>query len=791
MKPVDKKYALNNSYFKNKKEEYPDTLLDIVKYHEQFHELPFEYSGENWIYDTMLERQKRSGVKYCQYLTPDKIARQIVELTNNFIPENNKVLNACCGIGQIARYLLQNGLDVRGFDIDSDMVEICKILYPNGEFFQYKIDKDGNDLIREDQLNRLDLIVSNPPFQLNDLTVFLDWLSWALSFEGKAILMLPKDTFSKTDSKQLSPLIKRFRVLHQEAIEGDMYIKCEIYIVELSEMYKSLFTGSEQNNKSNTESSMETIKQDSIQMIPLDKITINPCNPRKKIDQEEIVELSQSIKNVGLLQAITLRQIDDKYQIVCGERRYRAFLLNIETYIPATIRQYTDDQVMEIALAENLNRKDLSAIEEANGFQYFLNTNRYKLEDLVSIFGKSEAYIRGRLRLLNLIDEYQELLDNDTMTISMGLELAKYSKAIQKEVYEDHFVKDDSSNWKDLGTKDFAGRLQRMYTMDLSNYSFDKTECKSCPHNTDSYSLFIQADGGKCTNAECLKKKRTKYTLDCCKALTESEVNITVCISPLDKPNEEISSNLQHEGIDIKTVITQEYPELPPKPEQESYPTDAAYKEAMEEYKIEEMAFHAELDEIERKVEAGQYKKYIYIGDNNPKFCYANVEQDKTIDPVKELEEQDSKNKELAIRNICKEALELLSTKELPVTDFSLFEDELFLYFMLNYLKPKHYHLFGISNQNTLSERDKEGIIKSITQQQRTLLVREVITSHFMNIRDYSSKHKSSFLLTEFVKRLLPQEMNVIITKYMDTYQKASERIKVKINKMTEVKSLI
>ncbi|MFV0538249.1 MAG: ParB/RepB/Spo0J family partition protein [Dysgonomonas sp.] len=502
-----------------------------------------------------------------------------------------------------------------------------------------------------------------------------------------------------------------------------------------------------------------------------------------------MAELSQSIKNIGLLQAITLRLVDDKYQIVCGERRYRAFLLNNETHIPATIRQYTDDQVMEIALAENLNRKDLSAIEEANGFQYFLNTNRYKLEGLVSIFGKSEAYIRGRLRLLNLIDEYQGLLDNDTMTISMGLELAKYSKAIQKEVYDDHFVKDDSSNWKDLGTKDFAGRLQRMYTMDLSNYSFDKTECRTCPHNTDSYSLFIQSESGKCTNAECLKKKRAKYTLDCCKALTDSDADITVCISPLDKLNEEINSNLQQDGIDIKTVITQEYPELPTKPEKESYATDAAYKEAMEEYRIEKMAFHAELDEIEHKVETGQYKKYIYIGDNNPKFCYANVEQDKTVDPVKELEEQDFKNKELAIKNICKEALELLSTKEIPLSDFSLFEDELFLYFMLNYLKPKHYHLFGISNQNSLSERDKEGIIKGITGQQRTLLFREVIISHFMNIRDYSSKHKSSFLLTEFVKRLLPQEMNVIITKYMDTYQKASERINRKVEKYSKYTS--
>ncbi|MFV0538248.1 MAG: N-6 DNA methylase [Dysgonomonas sp.] len=290
MKPVDKKYALNNSYFKNKKEGYPDTLLDIVKYHEQFHELPFEYSGENWIYDTMLERQKRSGVKYCQYLTPDKIAQQIAELTNNFIPKDNKVLNACCGVGQIARSLLQSGLDVRGFDIDPEMVEICKMLYPNGEFLQYKIEKESNDLIKEDQLDRLDgldLIVSNPPLQLNDLTIFLDWLSWALSFKGRAILMLPKNTFSKTGSKQLGHLIERFKVLHQEPVEdgaGNMKIQCELYIVELSDMYKYLFSENEQNNKSNTENSMETIKQDSIQMIPMNKITVNPCNPRKKID---------------------------------------------------------------------------------------------------------------------------------------------------------------------------------------------------------------------------------------------------------------------------------------------------------------------------------------------------------------------------------------------------------------------------------------------------------------------------------------------------------------------------
>ncbi|WP_165026657.1 ParB N-terminal domain-containing protein [Dysgonomonas sp. ZJ279] len=333
---VGKRYALNNSYFKNRKYNYPDTLLEIVLYWKKFGELPFEYSGDNWVFDTMIERQKRHGVINSQYLTPDKTARQLVELTNNFIPKDHKVLDACCGTGQLTKYLLENKFNVTGFDADPEMVEVCKYIYPQSDFKHFIIESKPDDENQRETNEKWDLIVSNPPHGQKDLIPFLNWLSTSLTNEGKAILLLPKGFLSKVSPPKLVGYIERLNVLHREDMaESFTHTKCaaEIYIVGLNESYKNTTINQSQEQELKKGRIMEKADLRKIQDIPLSKISINPLNPRKRINESEIAELAYSIKEIGLLHPVTLRYKDEKLQIVAGECRYRhLFLIRMKQY---------------------------------------------------------------------------------------------------------------------------------------------------------------------------------------------------------------------------------------------------------------------------------------------------------------------------------------------------------------------------------------------------------------------------------------------------------------------------
>ena len=794
MKKIEgKKYALNNSYFKHMKHNYPDTILDVVHYKNQYGELPFDCRDDNWLYEAMVERQKRYGIQNSQYLTPDKTAAQLAELTNNFQPKNNLVLDACCGTGQLTKYLLLNKLNVTGFDNDPDMVEICKLTYPQATFNLY-------DFREQDSQGRFDLIVSNPPHEQKDITSFFGWLSSALTDDGKAILLIPKGFMGKERPKILVEYLKCFDILHREDMqESFAHTKwiCETCIVGLTDTYKMERKLKEKINsdiqeepqkKETTDQKihiMEAQDLKKIQNVRIDRIEPNPLNPRKKIRDSYIQELANSMKTVGLLQAITLRHKGEKLQIVAGECRYRAFLLNGEESIPAVIGDYSDEEVMVMALAENLNRKDLSPFEEANAFYYFIHTNDYTVEDLSIKFGKGEAYIRGRLRLLCLIRELRDLLENEDLTISAGIELSKYSQAIQKEVFEDHYKNEDVSNWSTFKTKDLAGRLVRLYTMTLSDYDFDQTQCKTCNSNTDTNTLFDECKG-RCTNIECLRNKQSEHTLQVCRAQTQSN-DFEVIITPAEKISVDTAQKLESEGIQVKTVIAFESPELPKKPRREDFKLECDYNDAMDTYKMEDLEYSAEFDDYEKKVEAGEYKRCLHIGSNNPKVCYVPVSKPDKEDTVAGLKEQDKKNRESTINSITRASLDILKSKELPLGAFSMLEEEIYLFLMLGYLHEKYFPLFGITNTKTeyLSDKDKELIIKNITVKQYGFLKREYIlrcllSPHINNLK--SSKVR--FYAAKFAEQHFAEDVNSMTTKYMDTYAKSNKKIQEKINKI-------
>ncbi len=380
------------------------------------------------------------------------------------------------------------------------------------------------------------------------------------------------------------------------------------------------------------------------------------------------------------------------------------------------------------------------------------------------------------------------MLEKNEITFTMAFELSKYSAEIQADVYSEHFVTDGNTNWKDLGMKDFSGRIQRLYTMDLSTFNFDKTQCTTCPFNTEVYDLFTESSQGRCTNNECLQQKRNEYTLSFCKIESEKNPSITLCVNPFDKVKEDIGAKLKDEGLEIKTVVTKDYPVAPIKPEASSFKMNFEYEKALEEYRIEDLAFYHEVEEIETKVEKGEYKKFVYIGDGNPKICYAPVEKTNSLDPVSELKEQDKKNKETALKNVYKEAFEILKNNTIPDIEFSIFEDEIYLFLLLDFLDKKDFIRFGIKEEKKtrLTDDDKGSIIKSITPELRSFLYRKFIIKHFPNSPDPNAK--ITFYVAQLSKLHFEVETQAVINKHWGPYKKNNKKIAFKIKKIEEAK---
>jgi len=149
---------------------------------------------------------------------------------------------------------------------------------------------------------------------------------------------------------------------------------------------------------------------DEVKSVPVDEILPSPYQPRTIFDDERIDELSQTIKTHGVIQPIVLRIRNGKYEIIAGERRWRAVKkLGMET-IPAIIREFNDSQAASIALIENLQREGLTAIEEAAAYQQLMELHALTQESLAQRLGKSQSTIANKIRLLQLCEPVKQSL---------------------------------------------------------------------------------------------------------------------------------------------------------------------------------------------------------------------------------------------------------------------------------------------------------------------------------------------------------------------------------------------
>jgi ParB family chromosome partitioning protein len=167
--------------------------------------------------------------------------------------------------------------------------------------------------------------------------------------------------------------------------------------------------------------------------IPLTQLRANPYQPRKTFNQDSINELAASIKEHGVIQPIIVRTVLKGYEIIAGERRFRASQVSGASTIPAVVKKFSDQQAMEIALIENVQREDLNAIELAVAYQSLMSQFTLTQEELSVKVGKSRSHVANFLRLLQLPDEIKQHVSRGTLSMGHARAIAGVKSDKQKK----------------------------------------------------------------------------------------------------------------------------------------------------------------------------------------------------------------------------------------------------------------------------------------------------------------------------------------------------------------------
>ncbi|AUJ72854.1 ParB/RepB/Spo0J family partition protein [Staphylococcus epidermidis] len=206
---------------------------------------------------------------------------------------------------------------------------------------------------------------------------------------------------------------------------------------------------------------------DSVQFIALELIRPNPYQPRKTFEEERLNDLASSIQQHGILQPIVLRQTVQGYYIVVGERRFRASQLAGLTEVPAIIKELSDEDMMELAIIENLQREDLNAIEEAESYKKMMTDLNITQQEVARRLGKSRPYIANMLRLLQLPKNVAQMVQQGALSSAHGRTLltlkdaSKIKKTAKQATQESWSVRYLEEYVNGLVSKDISMKLDR------------------------------------------------------------------------------------------------------------------------------------------------------------------------------------------------------------------------------------------------------------------------------------------------------------------------------------------
>ncbi len=234
--------------------------------------------------------------------------------------------------------------------------------------------------------------------------------------------------------------------------------------------------------------STESVQDDTVYELKLKELRPNPYQPRKVFDEEAIQELKASILEHGIIQPLIVRKSIKGYDIVAGERRYRAAVEAKLKTVPAVVKNLTDKQMMQIALIENLQREDLNPMEEAAAYKRLMDELGVTQEELAKKLGKSRPHIANHLRLLQLSPSVQNLLSEGKLSMGHGRALLGLKDKEKLPVVVDKIIKEG------LNVRELENLIQKM-NQNVSRETIKKTKIQLDPILKDKESYLKQRFG--------------------------------------------------------------------------------------------------------------------------------------------------------------------------------------------------------------------------------------------------------------------------------------------------------
>lgn len=529
-------------------------------------------------------------------------------------------------------------------------------------------------------------------------------------------------------------------------------------------------------------------------MLDLSLIDKSNYNPRKTFDDTELTELANSIREKGVIQPIVVRIKGQRYELVCGERRYRASLLAEQTSIPACIRVLTDEEAEEFAITENLQRKDVSPLEEARAFARLVETGKYDISSLSAKFGKSDPFIRGRIKLVQLIAPFQNLLEKDEINLGVANTLANYSKDLQETIFNDHFTESCGlySSWRNKKPTQLQKDIESQYSCCLEDYFFDKTECQSCPLNTINFSLFTDDIKARCTKSLCLYSKNEEFVHHKAITMQKEFPELALCKDTCWATNDNVVNQLLEEGYDIQTVnLTGDYQEEEPiAPQRDHFETDEEFAEAFDSYEERLVRYEEEMAERDSLIKNGKLKAYIQIEKFDVRIAYAEPTIEHTNTVIVENKSQMLQNPEVVklsnkiTRNneLCGEKIEAnlknyLKSVKVQNKPVSKLEETLMYFFMAKKVSHEHISLLGFDKSfYQLNYVD----FLTLTDEQKAIIIRDYIIEHLGRLYIPTS-NKEDNALVAFMNEHVEDIVSGIFKEQNAIYKKRNDRLMERI----------
>lgn len=553
-----------------------------------------------------------------------------------------------------------------------------------------------------------------------------------------------------------------------------------------------------------------------VESITLDRIVNSEFNPRKSFSEASLQELADSIAQVGVLQPICVRPKDEMFEIVYGERRYWAAVLANRTHIPAFVREMSDAEAEDAAITENLQREDVKPLEEAAAYRRALDSGRHTVESLVGKFGKSEAYIRSRLKLCSLIDPLAELLDREEISVGVAIEIAKYDDKIQQEVFDEHFAENCRSSWKNARIKEVARRLYQRYMTQLDTYRFDKSECMTCLNNTANQVLFRDCTDGcaGCQNMDCMIRKNEAFLRQKAVDLLHNDPRIVLAADD-DAPAAVIDA-LTDDGYNVESL---EYvyndlvsgPQQPEAPSPEHFEDVEEYNDALMRYQAAFEAFEEASRKLEFDISEGHVVKYAVIGAFDVSIFYDEAPEqiaetrmendDRSVfvtrvpeSPKNALHRQDNRNRQLCYEHITDDLKRMLSEVKVSNKPLTKSETQMFHYAVMRSLGDRQLRQCGIKSESkwSVTHEERYAAAGRPTEKQKAVLMRQFILSFLCQKApddNCTDETLDTRLLCEFAELNFAEQSRPIMEKYREVYDKRKSRLDEQIEALERMES--